>query len=84
MNPADNNSRLALVTGTSSGVGAALAQALLERGWTVVGLARRAADFDHPQYRHIALHLGAFEAAYFRSVGRPFRAVRRCLPRVFS
>lgn len=54
--------RLALVTGTSSGIGAALAAALLERGWTVIGLARRAADFGHPRYRHIALDLADLEA----------------------
>ena len=57
MNSVDNPPPLALVTGTSSGIGAALAAALLGRGWTVIGLARRAADFDHPDYRHIALDL---------------------------
>jgi NAD(P)-dependent dehydrogenase (short-subunit alcohol dehydrogenase family) len=53
----DDERRLAIVTGTSSGIGAALAPALLERGWTVIGLARRAADFGHLRYRHIALDL---------------------------
>jgi len=54
MPPAD---RLALVTGTSSGIGAAVARALLERGWTVVGLSRRPAGFDSPGYRHLPADL---------------------------
>ena len=49
--------RLALVTGTSSGVGAAVAQGLLREGWTVVGLSRRAADFSSPHYRHVPVDL---------------------------
>jgi NAD(P)-dependent dehydrogenase (short-subunit alcohol dehydrogenase family) len=57
-----NENALALVTGTSSGIGAALAPALLERGWTVIGLARRAADFGHPAYRHIVLDLADLDA----------------------
>jgi benzil reductase ((S)-benzoin forming) len=54
MNDAD---RLAVVTGTSSGIGAAIAEALLEEGWTVVGLARRPAAIDDPRYRHLGCDL---------------------------
>ncbi|MDH4031709.1 MAG: SDR family NAD(P)-dependent oxidoreductase, partial [Chromatiales bacterium] len=54
--------RLAIVTGTSSGIGAALANALLTDGWTVVGLARREAGIDHPSYRHVAVDLGDLDA----------------------
>ncbi len=62
MSPGDTDPKLALVTGTTSGIGAALAPALLERGWTVIGLARRSADFAHPRYRHIALNLADLKA----------------------
>lgn len=48
---------LAIVTGTSSGIGAAVASELLDRGWTVVGVARRPAAFDHARYRHVAADL---------------------------
>ncbi|MDE3155781.1 MAG: SDR family NAD(P)-dependent oxidoreductase [Acidobacteriota bacterium] len=42
----------ALVTGTSSGIGQAVARELLTRGWEVAGLARRAAPIDDPAYHH--------------------------------
>ncbi len=49
--------RLTLVTGTSSGIGAAVVRGLLDAGWTVVGLSRRNADFDSSQYRHLQVDL---------------------------
>jgi len=49
--------KLALVTGTTSGIGAAVARLLLERAWAVVGVGRRAAQIEHPQYRHLSLDL---------------------------
>ena len=48
--------RLALVTGTSSGIGTAVAKELLKRGWTVVGISRRQAKFGE-HYQHLALDL---------------------------
>jgi benzil reductase ((S)-benzoin forming) len=48
---------LAFITGTSSGIGLALARQLLTRGWRVAGLSRRVSPIDHPQYRHIQLDL---------------------------
>jgi len=53
-----NNTKLAIVTGTTSGIGLALAQALLVGGWRVVGVARRAAEIDAHGYTHIAADLG--------------------------
>ena len=54
--------RLALVTGTSSGIGAAVVRTLLDAGWTVVGLSRRDADFDSALYRHLQVDLSDLEA----------------------
>src|SRR5438067_1490703 len=49
--------RLAIVTGTSRGIGAAVAVRLLERGWDVVGMARHPAPSAHPHYRHLNIDL---------------------------
>jgi len=53
----DPNCR-AIVTGTSTGIGEAVARQLLEHGWSVVGIARRPSPFAHERYRHIAYDLG--------------------------
>ena len=55
--------RLALVTGTSSGIGAAVARELVERGWQVVGAARRTPQLEGGRYRHLALDLSDVPAA---------------------
>ena len=63
--------RIALVTGTSSGIGAAVAKELLEHGWQVIGVARRTAKLAG-NYRHLALDLaetGAASATIEREVG---------------
>lgn len=49
--------RLALVTGTSRGIGAATASRLLERNWDVIGVARHPASIDHAHYRHLVFDL---------------------------
>ncbi len=52
-----NERRLALVTGTSSGLGTAIAESLLEAGWTVVGISRRNVEFQTRNYQHIQADL---------------------------
>jgi len=47
-----------VVTGTSAGIGEAVARALLGEGWTVVGLSRRTSPVEHPAYRHLQVDLG--------------------------
>ena len=60
--------RLALVTGTTSGIGAAVARRLLERGWHVFGVARRRSPIEHTNYEHVSADLGD-TAALSRTVG---------------
>jgi benzil reductase ((S)-benzoin forming) len=48
------------ITGTSSGIGKALAEAALLEGHIVVGFARRNA-IDHPNYRHLTIDLSDLE-----------------------
>lgn len=49
--------RLAVVTGTTSGIGEAVARQLLEREWRVVGLARREPVIHHDCYEHVSIDL---------------------------
>ena len=44
-----------LITGTRKGIGKALAEHYLERGWLVGGCSRGEASIEHPNYRHFAL-----------------------------
>lgn len=48
---------LALVTGTSSGIGEALTRELLSRGWHVIGAARRAPAIADSRYTHLRVDL---------------------------
>ena len=51
------NRRIAIVTGTSSGIGEELARQLLRRGWDVIGIARREPAIDSSGYTHCSLDL---------------------------
>lgn len=66
------DTHLALVTGTTSGIGEAIARLLLERGWRVAGLARRSASIQDPNYIHVSVDLGdagALRAAFAAHIG---------------
>ena len=55
--------RLAVITGTSAGIGAAVARELLERGWQVIGVARRTPKLGSGNYQHLALDLADVQQA---------------------
>jgi len=52
----------AVVTGGSTGIGASISQALLEAGYEVVNLSRRAAPFEHPRLHNVAVDLADRQA----------------------
>jgi len=54
--------QLAIITGTSSGIGAGLAQTLLNENWLVLGLARRETAFESPNYSHLMADLSDLQA----------------------
>jgi short-subunit dehydrogenase len=58
------SSPLAVVTGTSSGIGAAIAKALLDNNWRVVGISRRTPDISNPNYTHVTLDLTDTDNVY--------------------
>jgi benzil reductase ((S)-benzoin forming) len=57
----NRDSRLAIVTGSSAGIGLALTRTLLKEGWRVVGLSRRDAPVDATEYEHLTTDLSDAE-----------------------
>jgi NAD(P)-dependent dehydrogenase (short-subunit alcohol dehydrogenase family) len=53
-------SQTVVVTGASSGIGAATVHRLLEDGWRVIGLSRRAPDVDDAAFEWLETDLGDF------------------------
>ena len=49
--------RFAIVTGSSSGIGLALARRMLDAGWEILGIARRAAAIEHEAYTELQIDL---------------------------
>ena len=60
----DSTIKTVLVTGASSGIGAAVCRALLEEGYGVIGLSRsiKASHFDQPGFTPMACDLRDFKA----------------------
>lgn len=50
-------SRHALITGVSSGIGAAIAEQLLNQGWQVTGLSRTLVKRDNPRFTSLSVDL---------------------------
>ena len=47
-----------IITGTSKGIGAALAKHYLDAGYRVVGCSRGEGSIEHPDYKHFSIDIG--------------------------
>lgn len=69
--------QIAIITGTSAGIGEALADRLLNDGWRVIGIARRPVEKLEPTYQHIQSDLGDLDdlvGSLLPSLEKPLRA----------
>lgn len=48
---------VAIVTGGSAGIGAEICRSMLDAGYEVISMARRAADFSHPRLHNVQVDL---------------------------
>jgi benzil reductase ((S)-benzoin forming) len=69
-------SKIAVVTGTSSGIGEAVARLLLENEWEMIGISRRPVEFARDGYRHFSVDLSDGESAQSFFEGDFLRQVR--------
>lgn len=67
-----SEARLMLISGSSHGIGAALARRYAEGGDHVIGCGRTTAEFSHPQYEHHLLDVTDADA-----VREMFRSIRQ-------
>ena len=49
------------ITGTSSGIGFALANKYLDEGWRVYGVSRKRSTIEHPNFSSLAFDISDFE-----------------------
>lgn len=68
--------KIAIVTGTSSGVGKALSEHLARHDWTVIGIARRSVQIEDAGYHHICHDLADWEKTERRLI--PQLEMRLC------
>ncbi|SLM64576.1 MULTISPECIES: SDR family NAD(P)-dependent oxidoreductase [Dickeya] len=52
-----SDAKRALITGSSSGIGAAITTTLLAEGWKVIGVSRKPGMHQHPNFTHHALDI---------------------------
>ena len=70
--------RTAVVTGGNTGIGAAIARGLIERGYLVVSLSRRRPDWRHDRLRDVEVDLT--DAAATRQAAREIAAASKSRP----